>query len=289
MKPMLSATCNAPSALAYPLLASPKLDGIRALVLPGMGLVTRNLKPVPNKFLRAMLSQPELMGLDGELILGDHDASVFRRTTSAVMSQEGEPEVIFHVFDVYAKGLPYSDRLSYLEGRPWPTRIRLVPHKMIRNVKELATYEEEKLAQGYEGVMVRSLDGLYKEGRATAREGSLLKIKQFADAEAIIIGVEERMHNANTATTNALGHTERSSHQENLVGRGDLGALVCRGTNGPYKNVEFRVGTGFDDATRAQLWGEPPLGLVVKYKYFPQGSKDAPRFPVFLGFRPAGA
>ena len=289
MKPMLSATCSVPAALAYPLLASPKLDGIRALVLPGMGLVTRNLKPVPNKFLRAMLSAPALHGLDGELIMGDHDESVFRRTTSAVMSQDGEPDVIFHVFDMYARGLPYTERLSYLEGRHWPSRIRIVPHTRINSVEELAAYEERQLATGYEGVMVRSLDGLYKEGRATAREGSLMKIKQFADAEAVVVSVEERMHNANTATTNALGHTERSSHQENLVGRGDLGALVCRGTNGPYKDVTFRIGTGFDDATRAQLWRESPVGLVVKYKYFPQGSKDAPRFPVFLGFRPLGA
>ena len=288
MKPMLAATVGALQGLTYPLLASPKLDGIRALVLPGVGLVSRTLKPIPNHYVRQTFSNPYLANLDGELILGQHDEAVFRRTTSAVMSQDDQPAVTFHVFDVYSKTLPYIERLSYLEGRSWPAGVKIVPHTRINKISELLEYEANALEDGFEGVMLRSLDGMYKEGRSTVNQGWLLKLKRFEDAEAIITGYEERMMNGNFPTTDALGHTKRSSHQANLSGRGDLGALVVRGINGPYKDVNFRIGTGFDDATRAALWATPRVGEVVKYKYFPQGSKDAPRFPVFLGFRPAG-
>src|ERR1019366_8796365 len=121
--------------------------------------------------------------------------------------------------------------------------------------------------------MVRSLEGPYKMGRSTEREGYLLKIKRFEDGEAEVIGFEERMHNGNESTTNALGRTERSSHQENLIGRGDLGALIVVGVNGTYKGVEFKIGTGFNDAERGVIWQyrAAHIGRITKYKYFPLG------------------
>jgi DNA ligase-1 len=49
--------------------------------------------------------------------------------------------------------------------------------------------------------------------------------------------------------------------------------------------VEFEIGTGFTEADRRELWVAPPIGNLVKYKYFAYGVKDKPRHPVFLGFR----
>lgn len=295
MKPMLSATCGALGGLAYPLLASPKLDGVRALCLPGVGLVSRNLKPIPNRHVRRCLSDLCLTGLDGELILGDPASpSVFRDTASAVMSHDGEPPVKLHVFDMHGLSAGFSARLNYigsLSGITQHPHVVLVPHVLIKREAQLVDYEQECLRQGYEGVMLRHPDGPYKQGRSTLREGWLMKLKRFNDGEAVVVDCEERLHNANAATTNALGYTERSSHKANMLGRGDLGALVVRAVNGPYEGMTFRIGTGFDDAERADLWTKKRaiLGAVVKYKYFPTGSKEAPRFPVFLGFRPEGA
>jgi DNA ligase-1 len=132
--------------------------------------------------------------------------------------------------------------------------------------------------------MLRDPNGRYKFGRSTAKEGILLKVKRFSDAEAVIVGFEERMHNGNPATTDALGHTERSSHKENLTGRGDLGALVVKCE---LFESEFNIGTGFDDATRKEIWDnrETYLGKVVKFKYQTAGMKDVPRFPVYVGLR----
>jgi len=283
MKPMLASPLE--GTPNFPVLASPKLDGIRALVLNGE-LVSRNLKPIRNKLLQAQLSKPEFEGLDGELILGPHDGEVFRRTTSAVSSFDGASGVEFWVFDRFTEPGGFVHRYESLL-REWPHFIKVVPHQWLNSMQALQEYEAKCLESGFEGVMLRDPTGHYKHGRSTAKEGLLLKVKQFEDAEAVVLGLEERMHNGNAAKVNALGHTERSSHQANMVGRGDLGALRVRGINGPYTDVEFNIGSGFDDAERHRLWqmGTSLCGAVVKYRYFPTGSKDAPRFPTFLGFR----
>ena len=154
---------------------------------------------------------------------------------------------------------------------------------------DVTRQQEIALAAGYEGLMLNAADAAYKFGRSTTKEGALLKLKIFADAEARVVGAEEQLHNNNVAITDALGRTKRSTHKANKTGKGTLGALKVVGLNGPYKDAEFSIGTGLDDALRAELWnlhGAGALGgRVVKYKYFPSGTKDAPRFPVFLGFR----
>ena len=138
------------------------------------------------------------------------------------------------------------------------------------------------LQMGYEGVMIRDPHGYYKNGRSTTNEGTLLKLKRFMDAEYEVVGFEERMHNGNEAIKDELGHTKRSSHAENKVGRGDLGALVLR-----HGSVTFNCGSGFTDAEREDVWKNRDvyLGKFAKIKSFQIGVKDLPRFPTFVGWR----
>lgn len=294
-KPILAGECTDIHKLRYPVMASPKLDGIRALVLNGV-LVSRNLKPIPNVELQARYGQTTYEGLDGELIAGSPShKDCFRTTTSIVMSRDKTAtSVRFHAFDLTQQGEDAFERRIFALHRAINANdlgdVALVPHYLCRNADRLSRAEAAWLAKGYEGLMIRDPAGPYKQGRSTEREGWLLKLKRFADAEAEVVGLEEQMANNNTATTDNLGHTKRSTHKANMAGKGVLGALVCVGVNGPYKGVQFNVGTGFDDKTRADLWEShrdvaPLYGRVVKYKYFPSGSKDAPRFPTFLGFR----
>ena len=290
MHPMLSATAGDLKLLKYPLLASPKLDGIRAIVQDGK-LMSRNLKRIRNAYTQAKFGMHAIDGLDGELIDGAHDATVFRRTTSSVSRAMGEPkDVKFWVFDVQMPNAPFKDRYGYLSNTLWPQGVKVVPHKWVNSPLEAQAFEEECLNMGFEGIMLRDPEGPYKEGRSTLREGYLMKVKRFEDAEAEIVGFEERMHNANELTRDELGRAKRSHHAENMVGRGDLGALLVRGINGQYEGCSFSIGTGFDDHDRATFWSERTalVGKVVKYKFFPMGSKEAPRFPVFLGFREQG-
>ena len=286
-KPLLAATVKDFESLTFPLFASPKYDGIRALVRGGV-LVSRNLKPIPNRRVSKNLQDPRYEGLDGELIFGPPTGNdVFQRTSSAVMSQDGPPDIHFYVFDRH--DLPGHDFLMR-QRTLWKTRalelgrIRFVPQVAIDNVAQLVRYEQDRLTEGYEGIMVRSPNGLYKYGRSTLRDGILAKVKRFTDGEARIYGYVERVHNSNEATTDNLGRTKRSSHKAGKVAMDTLGALMVEDI---VTGVQFEVGTGFDDALRAAIWADTKgyAGKIIKYKSFQIGVKDKPRFPVFQGFR----
>ena len=288
-KPMLASPANF-SILRFPLMASVKLDGIRATVHDGV-LMSRSMKPIPNKYLQAWCKRNEavLNGLDGEIIVGNAtDEDTFRRTTSFVMSDEKENfEFTYWVFDTHSVHTIYIDRFHSTFMRVILPEIKLLHHQMMHNQEELDTFELRALDEGYEGVMTRDPNGFYKQGRASARSQELLKVKRNEDMEAVIIGYEERNRNDNESFTNELGRTARSSHQANKVGIGTMGALLVRGLNGKYESVEFAVGTGMNDTIRSELWAdrENLIGKIVNVKYFPVGGKEKPRHPVYKGIR----
>ena len=290
MKPMLACSAE-PEHIRPGYLVAAKLDGIRAVHVPAAGLLTRTLKPVPNRHLQAFWSSPDLHGLDGELILGDPTApDVFRQTTSAVMSHAGEPGVTYHLFDDFTDPTaPYTARLERLEARVKTLQAQgypvvLVPQTRIAANNPLEAVETAILAEGYEGVIARDPTASYKFGRSTLREARLLKLKRFADGEAAILRAVELLRNGNEAERNALGYLERSTEQAGLVPGGTLGALEVRDL---ASGVEFAIGSGFDQDTRDLLWaGRDTLpGQLVAYRHFPIGAYDKPRFPTFKGLR----
>lgn len=289
MKPMLASSAE-PEHIQPGYLVSPKLDGIRA-VHTGGALLTRSLKPIPNRYLQSRWSGPELHGLDGELILDDPTApDVFRRTSSAVMSHAGVPEAVFFVFDDFSEPYrPFTERLERLRARVrelvrqgYP--IVLVPQITVSANDPLERIEDAFLSEGYEGLIARHPAKTYKFGRSTLREAALLKLKRFADGEAVIVRAIELQRNGNEASVNALGHTERSTAQAGLIPGGTLGALMVRDLE---TGVEFSIGSGFDQATRDRLWAERGSlpGRIVSFRHFPIGSYDRPRFPTFKGLR----
>lgn len=292
-KPMLSATVtDAERQLTYPLVASPKLDGIRAVVIDGV-VYSRNLKPIPNKHVQKLFGRKVYNGLDGELIVGNPAApDAFLASTSGVMSIQGTPDVRFYVFDCFTRPeLPFTDRLAAVDVLVFgQVHAAAVAQEIVYDVADLEAFERQALQQGYEGVMLRKLDSTYKFGRGTMRAQDLMKLKRFADDEATVVGFDEQMRNDNEATTDALGHTARSTKKAGLAGKGTLGALQVVGVNGPYKGVAFNIGTGFNDELRATIWANKDswMGRLIKFKYFPTGSKAAPRFPVFMGTRDQG-
>lgn len=288
---MLSATLDRIEDATYPVLVSPKLDGIRCIILDGVA-VSRNLKPIKNRFIQDKLADlPD--GLDGELIVGAPTGSdAWNRSNSGVMRADGEPQFTFWVFDylqvqagVHGKLIPFFDRLN--EARAVTHRnmfCSVVKHHEIRDRAGLEYVEEFYVREGYEGVMLRDPRGHYKFGRSTPKERGLMKLKRWHDAEATVTGFVERMHNGNEPTVDALGRTKRSTAQAGKSGRGDLGALVCQ-----YQGKQFELGTGFTDDQRKQIWlmADSYLDRKVTFKYQQLTEDGAPRFPVFKGFRNA--
>lgn len=282
-RPMLATDADL-SKLRFPLLASAKLDGVRAVVRRGV-VYSRSNKPIPNKFVQMQFKDYE--HYDGELICGDPTSkSCYRDTVSVVMSFDKPADAVqFFVFDhVKEPALPYTKRAGgvYVHNSPL-NKVRVHEQVPISDINRLLQLESRYLELGYEGLILRDPNAPYKNGRSTVNEGFLLKLKRFVDSEAEIVGFEERMHNGNEATTNELGRTKRSSHKDGKTGRGDLGALILKRPDG----VTFNCGTGFDDGLRQDIWDNQRkyLGKIAKYKHFEIGAKDLPRHPVFLGIR----
>jgi len=294
MKPMLASKWEDRNEEMFPFWAQPKLDGIRVLVAEDGYLYTRSLKPVRNEEIQSLVrNMPELIGLDAEIIVGDATAEdCYRRTSSAVMSYVNDDiaYATLQVFDIWNDPFAdFEDRQGHLLGRQsqWPEWVQLVETSLISDKNMLDKYEKNKIKEGHEGVILRKGDALYKDGRGTPKGGQLIKMKRFADAEGQIVVCHEEMHNANPTTINALGYTEHSGHKDNLIGKGTLGAFEVR-HNVPNLTSEFvRIGTGMSAHQRETFWEqrEDLIGKWVKFKYFEVGVKDAPRFPVFLGFR----
>lgn len=294
-EPMLAGTWKPTTNVVWPVLATPKLDGIRCVTLPPdrptarCRAVSRKFLPVPNLFIRSFIESNLPPGLDGELMVN----GAFHEVSSAVSTQGGEPDFSYHVFDVLGvdcSGIdrPYVDRVELLEEmseRLSAFRVTPVIPEVVRDLEELLEFEMECLAKGYEGVMIRTPSSPYKCGRSTEKEGWLLKVKRFVDDEATIIAVEELEHNTNSNEGDAFGRAKRSTAKAGQVAGDTLGSLVCRSKDGQ----RFNIGTGFTEALRDELWAKRNdlPGLTVKFKHQPHGAKEKPRSPVFLGIRHA--
>lgn len=286
-----------------PRLASGKIDGFRG-VCHGGSIFTRSAKPISNDFVRRYIEDLKKIsdgadGLDGELIVGDPtDPKVFQGTSGALRRKEGEPDFKFCVFDDFSDpSLPFITRLDRAASRVdqlnilcvsagIAARFVLVPHEMIGTQEALDQYEKEQLALGYEGIMTRAVDGGYKFGRSTLKEGLLLKVKRFTHSEARIVGLEELMHNDNPMYIDELGRGCRSDHVENKRPSGMIGAYICESDNFP--GVTFNVSCGsmtHKERRERFLSFEQDKSEIVRFKWLKHGTKDRPRHALFDGFR----
>lgn len=293
-KVMLAVKAKTFEELNYPLLGSPKIDGVRATNRNG-SLVSRTMTAIPNQFTQKAFGGDFFHGFDGELVVGSpNHPNCMQNTMSGVMSRDGKPEVCWYVFDFWALDQPYAKRASYAKStiatlnEKWGPYIKWLPQTVIRSAEELYAYEEARIQEGYEGVILRAPDGRYKQNRSTVKEGLMLKVKRFEDSEAEILGAFELLHNRNEATIDERGYTKRSTHNANKEASGLLGGFNVRDV---YSGVEFDIGTGFTLEQRKNLWQswlkypQHLKGKIVKYKHFPIGVVDKPRHPIFLGFR----
>ena len=286
VKPLLSCEVSL-DKIRLPVFISTKLDGLRAVVIDSV-VYSRSLKPIRNKYVQKLFGKPEYNGMDGELVVGDvYAKDVFQKTTSGVMSAEGEPDVKFYVFDICNRPEEtFTARRFILHNKlknlPSDSKVVMLQQHYVETLYDLQQYLEDERIKGGEGLICRSPSGIYKYGRSTPKEQLSIKLKFFEVGEFEVIGFEERMHNTNEVTTNELGYKERSSCKENLIPMNTLGSLVLK-----YGDTEFRCGTGFSDAQRKEIWEnkESYLGKLASIRYMSVGQIMLPRIPSFHGFR----
>jgi hypothetical protein len=280
----------------FPAYVQPKIDGVRGIHL--RDFTGRTLKKFKNRHVTDFYSHPALFGLDGELIKGTNPTApdLCRATTSVVNTISGTPETSWHLFDFVTPTtirLPYRDRREILcnvvqtleQAYPeYARHLHIVPAQLVTSAEEINHWLQEYLNLGYEGIIIRTLAGMHKNGYCTEREANFLRIKDFGQEEAIVIGIEEAMENCNEAVINKLGKTERSSHQENKVPKGMLGALICENA----RWGRFVVGPGkLTHEERIDYWSNPSkiVGETITYKFLKTGCKDKPRMATFQHIR----
>lgn len=229
------------------LYLSPKLDGVRCIWVPGLGLQSRKglLYKVPH--LEQALGKCPVL-LDGELYI--HGQPLNRIISACKKPNDLTPLLEFRVFDVvsvlgfYTRHHIYTDVVDGLGD----SQIQSVPQ--VKALKtEIKKYHDEFVADGYEGVMIRSLGFGYERG---TRSSSLYKYKEFEEAEFPIVGVG--------------------------VDKDGGGILKCDGFN-----VRMR-GT---DESRALQSARPEdyIGRHVTVRYFALTEYGIPQFPVGIAIR----
>ena len=281
--------------LNLPLMGFVKLDGIRMLVDNGVAY-SRSLKPLPNKQLQAKVqaAAKELQGFDGEIIIGDlTDEFCFKNSHRACMKGDLEADHRFYVFDRW--DMPHTGyylRLKRLHEQMEETPldwVEALDYEGLHTMHHVNHFINANIEEGHEGSILRHPDALYKNGRAATKCGGMYKHKSRVDTEVTILEFHEQMENLNPKTKNELGQSQRSSHQDNKVGKNTLGSFTCSGFFEDGRPFTTRVGvfSGFTDADKQKIWDnrDQLVSKPMKIKYMGIGSDQSPRIPVALGFR----
>ncbi len=228
---------------------SEKLDGVRAY-WDGKTFFSRlgNEFLAPAWFTEGFPDTP----LDGELWVARQE---FQKTVSIVRRHDrGEQwkQVKYVIFDAPSFDGLFEERVAYMKSLPAHPYISVLPHEPCRDEAHL----REELARveglGGEGLMLREPKSAYHVGRSH----SLLKVKTFHDAEAVVIDYVPG----------------KGKH------KGRTGALVMERPDG----VRFNVGTGMSDREREN---PPEVGAVVTYRFQELTKDGVPRFPSYVGVR----
>lgn len=231
---------------------SEKLDGVRAY-WNGRCFYSRlgNAFFAPSWFTKDL---PKDMHLDGELFGG---RKKFQSTVSIVKTPEHQHwnKIVYHVFDApHLEKQPFESRLKaikdYFETAK-PKYAKVVEHQKCTGKDHIEKELKRVIALGGEGLMIRQPGSKYERRRSN----TLLKIKKFHDAEAIVIGYEPSKSNP-----------------------GLTGALWVKMANGK----QFKVGSGLSNKDRRN---PPKKGTIITYKFQEYSNSGTPRFPTYVGIR----
>jgi len=293
-KPMRSCAPEEKFPITFPKMASLKLDGIRVCKFEGKTR-TKSGKPLPNLHIRKFIEDSVPEGFDMEVISGDPLApDCYKKTFSAAMTIEGEPEFTLYVFDccndlksfALERFRNISAAYAFLPDHI-KAKIRVVEQRFVHNQAEVDDLYSEVLESGAEGLILKDPTGQYKYGKSSSKQQTQLKLKPDADDEALIVGAYEGLTNNNEAFTNEVGETKRSTHAENKTPNGRLG-----GFNVVKDGIDFKVGPGkFTHDELKVMWDAYVLdkstleGKYIKFRHLGYGADVRPRHPRALGFR----
>jgi len=249
----------------------PKLDGIRCIGIVKNGICTlysRNGKPITN-FVDTVGQELLQFGdgvFDGEIMSADFLAMMtqFRRKNSV-----NTTDVKYFVFDWLpleswlAKkcDLTCQQRREKLEDMMINSKCGFVSliHRDIVQLEDIKKMHDVFASQGYEGIMIKTLDAMYEFDRSH----TVMKLKMLFDIDVNISGFYEG--------------------REGTKNQGTLGGIYIHTAD----RVRVGVGSGFSDELRNEMWlnKENFLGRLVEIRYQEVTEDGSLRFPTFRRFR----
>lgn len=246
--------------------SQPKLDGTRCVGVVGKGLFSRNRKTYPHlEHIVAELGKlsPGLV-LDGELysntLTFQEVVGIVKKETLKKGDEEKQVAIKYYVYDLI-NGEPYEKRLAMLNALFRKNQFKhlvFVPTMVCMSEEQMKEQHAGHVADGYEGIMLRAKNGLYKHSRSV----DLLKYKEFFDGEYEIVGYEQ-----------GVGLEEGCVIWRCRTVEG--GAFMCRprGTREERQDLFKR--------------GENYIGkqLTVRYQELTSSELKVPRFPVGITVR----
>lgn len=257
----------------YPANIQPKLDGYRCIYDNGY-MWSRTGRPFGNKNLASYFSklfQVEDYVLDGELYV---EGENFNKLQTILNTYEAPlPEGLkFVVYDCMPKTewdckkgkKPYSERLkqirTVIQAIADHKKVIDIPNDIVEEPREAVEIYKKYLKAGYEGAMIKSVDGLYKWKRTTVKSGEMLKVKPFETIDLVIKGY--------------------------YAGEGKFEGMAG-GVDVDYNGVTVSIGSGFDVPTRKAIAATPSnfIGKTIEIKYFEETEDGSLRFPTFVRFR----
>lgn len=255
-------------SITFPCYVQRKLDGVRCVAIPSRGLFSRNGKQFPHlKHIRDDIDRlaPNIM-FDGELYSDELSfqeiVGLVKKETLRADDDAKMKKIYLYVYDCIVPSQPalsYKDRYANLQTMIGceQTNLRLLSTATCASEDEMKRLHADYVAEGYEGIMLRQMSGVYKIGH---RSTELQKYKEFADAEYPVVGFKQ-------------GDGE------------EKGCVIwqCRTPAG----LEFAVRPRGTRADRIELFanGEAYIGKLLTVRYQELTTDGIPRFPVGISFR----
>ena len=101
-KPLLAGKVSHVKDVKLPCIATPKVDGIRALIINGQ-LISRTFKPIRNETIKNLLEKLLPEGSDGEIIVTGTFQDVSSTVMSASKGKEFKEQFTYYWFDYVAE------------------------------------------------------------------------------------------------------------------------------------------------------------------------------------------
>jgi DNA ligase-1 len=291
LKPMLANEfdMNKFKEANFPVFIQPKLDGVRCLVYKSNDeeghLIFqsrqntiyeefKHLTPELQQLFNRFENQCDLI-LDGELYT---HGMPFEKITSLVRSSKRNFDEIeslqYHIYDCFYSGennlekntMPYKERLKVLTkafSETIHSKLILVNTNEASSKEDIENYHTyfTTLENPYEGVMIRTPNGVYKQ---QGRSKDLQKYKKFMDEEFEVVG-----------------------HHEGTGAHAGTPIFECK-TNDETNNRTFGVTMQGTLESKRQMMEnivERFYGKMLTVKYQEKSAEGVPRFPVGIAFR----